>query len=290
MNTVAQTIALFPFARVIATFAQYLGLTIEKVHLLSILRRYAIRIVPDYEGQKPRYLELLDNLKLRSEQNSRLAVEWFNIAVPVPAKYLDLLRDPSTDDPGAPDLPRLIANYALATEASRYGVDTDFYVRSSTQQGMVKLVIQDGRISAPEGWATPTKVEYTTALCGGIAEMADLAWFKELQDSPHIDLDRLLEGGSITKSSDGNVHGRLDGMYLIKIFPDGTVELFLGPSGYTNSTNEVVLLCASLWAASVTERNVEFEVQFNVATRTGGKTLHLRCLNGVITEQPTSAA
>ena len=290
MNTAAQTIALFPFARVIAAFAQYLGLTIEKVHLLSILHRYAIRVVPDDEGRKPRYLELLDSLKLRSAQSSRLAVEWINIAVPVPTKYPEILRDPSADDPGAPDLPRLIANYALATEASRYGLNTDFYVRSSTQQGMVKLVIQDGRISAPEGWATPTKVEYATALCGGIAEMADLAWFKELQDSPHIDLDRLLEGGSITKSSDGNVHGRLDGMYLIKIVPGGTVELFLGPSPYTNSTNEVVLLCASLWAASVTQRNVNFEAQFKVATRSGCKSLHLRCLNGVITEQPTSPA
>ncbi len=290
MSTVAKTIARFPLARVIAAFAQYLGILIEEVHLRSILDRYAIRVAPDDTGREPRGAILLDSLKVRSVPGSLPPVGWINLMPHSPSAYTDLLWDPTHDDPSAPDLPRLIANYALVTEASRFGTSVNLYLKNAGSGGRTKIQISDGRISAPEGWATPTKIEYVTALCGGIAEMADLVSFKEQPDSSYIDLDKLLAGGSIKKSSDGNVHGRLDGMHLIEIFPDGTVELFLGPSGYTNSTNEVVLLCASLWAASVTERNVEFNAQFNVATRTGGKTLHLRCQDGVITEQPTSPA
>lgn len=289
MSTAAKTIALFPFARVIAAFTQFLGLSIEEVHLLSILRRYAIRVVADDTGREPRRVELLDGLKPRSAQNSRLAVEWVNIAAPVPSRYIDILRDPSADDLEAPDLPRLIANYALATEASRYGVNTGFYVRSPTPQGSIKLVIQDGRISAPEGWITPTEVEYATALCGGIAEMADLASLEELQ-SASVDLGKLLANGRITKSSDGGIRGRFRGIDLIKISPNGAVEVLNAPAVYAHSMEQVVVLCASLWAASVTQRTIEFASQFNIKTRTGWKMLHLRCLDGIITEQPTSPA
>lgn len=290
MSTVAKTIALYPFARVIAAFAQFLGISIEKVHALSILGRFAVRIMPDSTGREPRRVELLDSLKLRSMQDSPPPVDWINFTTPIPSRHVNLLRDPTEDDPGGPDLPRLIANYALFTEATRYQLKTSLYVKSLTRQGMIKLVIQDGRISAPEGWATPTKVEYVTALCGGIAEVAALPSFEELRGSPHIDVDSLLKNGDVTRSPNGRVHGRLDWIDRIEIFPDGRVDSLWRSSEYVHTMDEVVLLCASLWAASVTQRNVKFEAQFNVATRTGGKTLHLRCLNGVITEQPTSAA